>query len=97
MQEMDSSKVSESVPISVCDDKGEFTPQQCDTKTKKCWCVDGLGNQLQGSERMGTGPGQDIGCSRLCSCVIYLCKEFCLLKKNDKFDFCELSFFYRAE
>ncbi|XP_034300784.2 uncharacterized protein [Magallana gigas] len=64
MQEMDSSKVSESVPISVCDAKGEFTPQQCDTKAKKCWCVDGLGNQLQGSERIGTSPGQDIGCKQ---------------------------------
>lgn len=72
MQEMDSSKVSESVPISVCDAKGEFTPQQCNTKAKKCWCVDGLGNQLQGSERIGTSLGQDIGCSKLCSCVIYL-------------------------
>nr|XP_022324862.1 neurogenic locus notch homolog protein 4-like isoform X2 [Crassostrea virginica] len=64
INDMDSSKVSEPVHISVCDDKGEFTPQQCNKAINKCWCVDGLGNQLKGSERTGTSPAQDIGCKQ---------------------------------
>ncbi|XP_062590324.1 LOW QUALITY PROTEIN: zonadhesin-like [Saccostrea cucullata] len=63
MKEMYNYKVSESVPISVCDVKGEFSPQQCDAASDRCWCVDGLGNKLTGSERKVSGPAQNIGCS----------------------------------
>ncbi|XP_061164988.1 uncharacterized protein K04H4.2-like [Saccostrea echinata] len=64
MKEMYNYKVSESVPISVCDVRGEFSPQQCDTVTNRCWCVDGLGNKLTGSERKVSSPAQDIGCNQ---------------------------------
>ena len=83
INDMDSSKVSEPVHISVCDDKGEFTPQQCNKAINKCWCVDGLGNQLKGSERTGTSPAQDIGCSK-CQYAINkaFSKTVMLLKLN---------------
>jgi hypothetical protein len=64
MKEMDDSKVVESVPVSVCDDRGEFLPQQCDPATSKCWCVDGLGNQLKGSQRTVTSSADDLGCCK---------------------------------
>ncbi|XP_056010489.1 papilin-like [Ostrea edulis] len=64
MKEIAGSKVLESVPVSVCDDRGEFSPQQCNSATSRCWCVDGLGNHLKGSERKVTSPAEDLGCSQ---------------------------------
>ena len=33
-----------------CETDGSFKPMQCDARNAKCWCVDGLGNEVEGSQ-----------------------------------------------
>jgi len=32
-----------------CEDDGTFKPLQCNTRQSECWCVDGLGNEVNGT------------------------------------------------
>lgn len=36
-----------------CRMDGSFEPIQCQESTSQCWCVDGMGNELQGTRKSG--------------------------------------------
>ena len=51
--------------LPVCDEKGEYEPQQCDITGSTCWCVDGTGRMVLNSKKQVQNRQQDIGCSKL--------------------------------
>ncbi|XP_071155459.1 uncharacterized protein [Mytilus edulis] len=46
--------------LPVCDEKGDFIPQQC--FGKMCWCVDGIGNTIHNSQKRLSSSYQSIDC-----------------------------------
>ncbi|XP_076838202.1 saxiphilin-like [Brachyhypopomus gauderio] len=37
--------------IPECDEKGNYTPQQCHGSTGYCWCVDSMGQKIEGTNK----------------------------------------------
>ena len=35
-----------------CDDRGNFKPRQCCHMTGECWCVNDIGNEIEGTRKM---------------------------------------------
>ena len=53
------------INIPVCDEHGDFVPQQCNQKGRICWCVDGTGRMIPNSRQSTSSTRQDIYCSKL--------------------------------
>ncbi|XP_063425011.1 papilin-like isoform X2 [Mytilus trossulus] len=56
----DNSKRWKQLPV--CDEKGDFIPQQCFKKL--CWCVDGIGNTIHNSQKVLSNSYQSIDCMK---------------------------------
>ena len=39
-----------------CDDKGNFMPRQCHLSAGECWCVNDIGEEIDGTRRSGKKP-----------------------------------------
>ena len=48
------------VYIPQCEEDGSYSSKQCHGSTGYCWCVDGEGNKLVGTQ---AEPGQKLNCS----------------------------------
>lgn len=52
------------ITIPVCDEHGDFVPQQCNRRGKMCWCVDGTGRVIPNSRQTTSSSIQDIHCKK---------------------------------
>lgn len=52
----------------VCDEIGDFSPQQCALNGQQCWCVDGIGNPIRGTLKSVVNSGVNLNCGKLNYC-----------------------------